>query len=165
MRSQLSTLKAPVPLNFYIKSEEGFKGHVFARFASAEHRQTATTLFDTKKLKRKDKVVWAKAERPIQMRAPFGFLMDFKRLLIEWKVFGKSGVKVDEEELELRIGGYAVLQVRHESGHLSLTWLSRAWQEWSDLHDSKEFRDLISKCDALLEQAKAKGGKSKGKGL
>ena len=45
--NQLSILKVPVPLNFYIKSEEGFKDHIFVRFASVEYRQTATILFDT----------------------------------------------------------------------------------------------------------------------
>lgn len=167
VRSQLSTLKAPAPLNIYIKGDDGFKGHVFVRFTSSEHMQTATALLDSKKLRCKDKVVWAKSERPIQIRAPFRFLIDFKRLLIEWKVFDKSAVRVDEEELKLVVGGLKeeVLQVRHDDGHLCLTWLSREWQDWADLHNSQEFKDLISKCNTMLEQTKAKGGKSKGKGL
>ena len=167
VRSQLSTLKAPAPLNIYVKGEEGFKGHVFARFTSIEQMQTATALLDSKKLKCKDKVVWAKPERPIQMRAPFRFLLDFKRLLIEWKVFDKSAVRVDEEELKLVAGGRKedVLQVRHDDGHLCLTWLSREWQDWAELHNPHEFKDFISKCNAMLEQTKGTSCKSKGNGL
>ena len=68
---------------------------------------------------------------------------------------------------EFFVGGLKeeVLQVRHYDGHLCLTWLSREWQDWADLHNSQEFKDLISKCNTMLEQTKAKGGKSKGKGL
>ena len=41
-------------------------------------------------------------------------------------------------------------------GCFSSDWLSDEWKDWTELHEAKEFRDIVTKASSRLAAAKEK---------
>ena len=161
LRAQLATLKAPSPLDVYAKGD--FKGLIFACFSTGAGMREAVSVLSSKRLKYNNNDVWSKPEQPLEMRAPFSFLLSFKKLLIEWG-FQKSSVRVEESTLEISVAGRPVLTVSAKDGALDLKWIDEEWSQWCELTEAKELKDLVEKVNVSLRQSRERQNKGEGKG-
>ena len=156
---------APVPADsqMFVKSEDGFKGILFAKSLSVSHRdciieavRNVTGDFAQKP--------WAKVDQPIDLRMAQSALFAFKRMLVtDWK-YSKRCVWVDTNVNELSVAGTTVLKAVVENYELKLSWLDGEWETWEDLQSAKAFVDLKDSAQEKLNLAKAASKDAKGKG-
>ena len=161
---KLSKAGVKAPDEMYHKGDE-FKGILFARFGDGEAMDTAISTIRSQRLTFKGNLVWCGPDRPLQERVPLGFLLGLKRMLVGkgWE-FSKKAVKVEEEDMVIKVGGTRVLQAKVEDQGLAVTWLADDWKNWDDFAKSKEFADLRSKADERLTNVGEGGTKGLGKG-
>ena len=164
IRKELADMKAPTPLRVYMKSDK-FAGLAFARFPGADDVTKVVNMVRAKTLQCKGHAVWAAMERPLSIRAPFRFFLQFKRLLQQpgWD-YTKRAVRVDEDTATLKVGGVPILQASSADGVLKMNWVDKEWEQWSDLQQDKEFLALVTTCNEALAKAKQGQGKGEGKG-
>ena len=95
---------------------------------------------------------------PAEVRAPEKLLFRLKKQLVAWG-FERRSVRVDVEGISkhLKVEGKIVVTVSCVDGSLVFDWID-TWRVWSDLHDSVEFKKLVTECKSLV------AGKGKGKG-
>ena len=114
--------------------------------------------------KKNEDKIYAKVDKPIEIRTAEGTLFAIKRLLIEWG-FSKSCVKIDTESSTLSVAGKTILSVAVDNYALIFKWCDGDWEKWDDLQNSEEFTSLKEESQGRLNKVKdLQGAKGKGKG-
>lgn len=84
IKQQVSAMKAPMPIDVYIKGDE-YKGIVFTKFSAPDTATTAVALFNKKRLRCTGKTVSAKHDQRIHVQALSSFLFGLKKLPTTWE--------------------------------------------------------------------------------
>ena len=146
-------------IDIYDKCKGGdFNGLLFVKFNSAEMRDAAMIKFNAKKNAFDQAPMFMNRDLPIQQRTKFSFLLNLKKLLVNW---GFENVRFDDGPGTLMVGGGApVLQVKSDGFNFRLEWLDDKWGQWVELTSDPSFKLLIKTAEEKLSTA----SKSKGKG-
>jgi hypothetical protein len=137
-----------------------FNGNVFVKFNDHGKREEAIKVYNAKKLTNEGKFM--SPDLPIERRIPVGFLLGFKRLLVEWK-FRKNSVQVDTDALTISIDRVDIAKAKVDDYTLKIHWESEQWQQWKALSEDEAFLKLQTDANTKLKNAKEKGGKGKGR--
>ena len=154
---QLWYNNAPTATEFYAKGD--FTGILFAKFASTVDRDDAVNKFRAAKLETGNGVAWAKADLPIDIRAPRGLLFGTKSLMIEWG-FPRNTLWADPEEYTLQMGDDNIFEIKVEGGEMIVTY-GNGWEEY--LKNDTQWQELLKTHAGKLQKGKAAKGAGKGK--
>ena len=105
------------------------------------------------------KDVWAKLDKPLDLRVCASFLFGLRWLLGEWG-YKTNSYYIDTEELTFKVGKEPVLQVHIADAKLQLAWKDPTWEHWQELQSDPQYQALIQKANERL----MKSGKGEGKG-
>ena len=109
LNKKLQELKAPQPVETYMKSEI-FNGLVFAKFGAPYDRDIAVATLRSAKFTHDDNRIWATQDLPIPARAQKLFLLGLRWQLGELG-FEKREMETDEHYTKLLIANKTVVQV------------------------------------------------------
>ena len=150
------------------KTEEHFKGMMFAKFACPAEAETAVTMISARCAKENErtgegKKLWCNLDRPIQQRVAISFLFSFKKLLVQWK-YEPRCIKIDTEKSTLKVAGREVLQASVTDFTFSYDWMNDDWAKWKELVASSELLELAKNAQDKLKTSQAELSKGSGKG-
>ncbi len=74
-------------------------------------------------------------------------------MLVKWDL-NKRAIYVDEEEITLQACGLPVIKASVQDGKLSVQWLTPEWEQWQDLQEATEYKEIVDKANGALEAAK-----------
>ena len=163
IRNEMTRSGIHPPVDVYMKGDE-FAGLMFARFPTNEAMTAAIDTCRHKKMEFKGARVWCNVDRPLTVRAQLKFLLSFKKLLVGWDVAKKPAISVDDELMTVTVTGVEVLKTAVKDNALVLNWMSKEWQEWTDLQTDDEFVKIVADANATLEASADRQSKGKGKG-
>ena len=123
----------------------------------------AISLFQNCDMKCEGGRVWANLDLPHGARTARRFLLDVKRLLVEWRV-NKKAIRIDDVTSTMYIEEKSVLQVEINDGALKLNWLDKSWEDWEALTNSPELLELLRVGKESLLRARDLRAKGQGKG-
>ena len=141
--------------------DRAFNGMLFVKFSSSEARNVGIGRFKSSKSQLSEKRSYMNRDRPIQERAKFSFLLNLKRLLMEW---GSLDVRFDEISRTRTIERTEILQVATEGSVFKLLWLSDEFSEWGLLMGDPKFKELVQTAKDKLANAGESLDKDEGKG-
>ena len=110
-----------------------------------------------------DQTSFMNLDFPIQERTVRSFLINFKRLLVEWGL-QKSSIQFDDNSQRLRVGGREVVEANVDNLSFQTKWLVPEWASWKELQEDAKFLDLKKVLQDKLDLSKAQNDKGKGKG-
>ena len=154
---QLWSMYGPQPIEVYGKGE--YTGVVFAKFHSKDDRDMAVRLLRQARGDDICKDVWAKPDKPLDLRVCASFLFGLRWLLGEWG-YKTNSYYIDTEEWTFKVGKEPVLQVHIADAKLQLAWKDPTWEHWQELQSDPQYQALIQKANERL----MKSGKGEGKG-
>ena len=162
---KLKSLSLGSPSDTYHKGDD-FKGLVFMKFANPQIVEKVVDKMSKESPKLSGKEIWCKPDRPIEERAPMSFLLGLRWHLIEWNVFAKREVKVDEDEKGMRmtVNGRPIVAASVEKSTLKVEWVDSEWKGWDELQNSSELANLMKIANERLASAASMQTKGKGKG-
>ena len=73
-------------------------------------------------------------------------------------------MKVDDQNMALKINRVPVLVVNIQDGKINLDWLDGRMRTWKELQESPELLKLIETADGKLSKSAAAQSRGKGKG-
>ena len=82
-----------------------------------------------------------------------------KRILVSWQVARKQAIRVEKDDMTLRINNEIICSVSTVDNTLKIKWI-KAWEDWREMHEDEEFKKLVISCKSKLAQM----GSIKGKG-
>ena len=135
-----------------------FNGMVFVKFGSAEKRDAAITTFNKNKNAFNETRTFMNQDRPLQERTKFSFLLNFKKLLIEW---GFDRISFEEGSGTISVAGLPVLKVSTDGFAFKTVWLEDSWGQWKDVTNDQKFKTLIQTAEDKLKKASRSKGKGK----
>ena len=135
-----------------------FNGMVFVKFSSEERREAAMSTFNNAKSSFNTSRTFMSPERPILERTKFSFLLNFKRLLIDW---GFKNVSFDDGIGTISVARTPVLKVSTEGSTFKSDWLEDTWGQWALLTDDVQYKALIQTAEDKLKKASLSKGKGK----
>ena len=139
--------------------DRAFNGVLFVKFNSPEAREAGMERFKSSKRKFSETTLYMNQSRPFQQRVRFSFLLNLKRLLLEWEF---KNVRFDDASETLEIAGTEILRIAIEGDEFKLNWLSEEWAQWGLLTENVKFKEL---CQIARDKlAKSAGSLDKGKG-
>ena len=154
----------PNPVEKFIKGDEGFKGHVWVRFAETAAMNAAIAMFARVEVVHGGGgKVWCNKDQPHSFRTARKFLIDFKKLLVKWE-FNKKAIDFDEDTLTMSVEKKPALEVKVQEGELKLTWVDGVWGSWKELVEAEEVQTLLMTASDALKIAKELRAKGSGKG-
>ena len=160
IKSKLKNKDMEEPSAIYHKGEE-FKGIVFAKFTTEKVAENIVKTISTEK-DNDGETIWCKKDLPLNKRVPLSFLLGIRKQLITWG-FTKSRIRVQEDINTLTVAGQPIMKAAVIGSSLMIDWTSQEWQDWKELVDSSEFKELTKKAEESLRKAEDAKGKGKGK--
>ena len=122
------------------KGVDNFNVMVFIKFASPEKREVAMKQFNDSKDVFGETRNFMNKDFPVQHRAKFSVLLNFKKLLAEWQF---EIISFDDDSGTISVAGLAVLRVAIDDFTFKLTWLAEDWGRWNELTEDSKFIELI----------------------
>ena len=154
MTGKLKEMNAgPLEASYYIG--EKFKGLICARFTSAEVASVAIDMIGKSKPKYEDIEIRCWADAPVEVRAARGLLLGLRWQLGEWGLNNKA-IKVDVPSGTMTIEGKLVATAHIEDDLIKVSWNDKTWEEWTDLHESAEWKMLINTSNERLRHSAEK---------
>ena len=154
-------LYGPWPQEMYTKSESN--GMLFAKFNTSIERDTAVRLLRGAKCEENGKQIWAKADKPVEIRVLQSLVFGTKHAL--GKYYEKNQIWGDiaepEKSGELWLGNDKLFTAKVTDNHITITF-SENCESWLVHDDYPEFQAIIVAVKTKLASAKG-GGKSKSK--
>ena len=140
------------------KGADNFNGMVLIKFASPEKREVAMKQFNDSKNVFGEGRNFMNKDSPVQHRANFSFLLNFKKLLVECQF---EIISFDDDSGTISVAGLAVLRVAIDDFTFKLTWLADDWGRWNELTEDSKFIELIKTAVSKLQKASQSKGKGK----
>jgi hypothetical protein len=137
-----------------------FNGMVFVKFSSTEKRNAAIKTFNDTRSSFSDSRAYMNRDLPIKQRISFSFLLDLKKLLVEWKL---EKVSFDDGSGIMSVGGLPVLRVVVVGSSFQLIWMEKGWEEWEELTNDPKLKGLVAAAEGKLTKAAQNSVKGKGK--
>ena len=137
-----------------------FNGMVFVKFSSTEKRDAAIKTFNDTRSSFSDSRAYMNRDLPIKQRISFSFLLDLKKLLVEWKL---EKVSFDDGSGIMSVGGLPVLRVVVVGSSFQLIWIEKGWGEWEELTNDPKLKGLVAAAEGKLTKAAQNSVKGKGK--
>ena len=134
---------------------------LFVKFSSTDVREAGMERFKSSKSKFSETTLYMNQSRPFQQRVRFSFLLNLKRLLLEWEF---KNVRFDDASETLEIAGTEILRVAIEGDEFKLNWLSEEWAQWGLLTENLKFKELCQTAKDKLAKSAGSFDKGKGKG-
>lgn len=163
VNQKMRALNQPEPSLTYHKDDEHFEGIIYAKFSIPKEATNVVAAMEGQAEKLGGKTIWCKRDRPIEVRAPIGFLLGLRWQLNQWG-FSKREVRVDDATMVMKVHRVPVLNAKVVDDALKLEWLSETWKSWEELQSSPELKKLRDIANDRLARSKASSGKGKGKG-
>ena len=158
LKKKLSDLHCQTPTDVYPIGD--FTGILFCKFDSKIARDSAVLKYTRARISHGGQIAWSRPDLPIERRVPETFLFALKKQLVAWE-YTKQEVRVDTDQLTLKIDGEVIVQASVKDKELELIW-EPTWLAWDDLINSQELAALKAKASNALTRA-GQSGKGKGK--
>ena len=142
-----------------IESRPDIVGMLFCTFQNEDLRDMAVDLMKNARLSYGSSSIWFSGSLPLNLRICQSFFFGMKRLLIIWP-FNKQAIRVETEDLSLRINGHTICTVSAEDNLLKIEW-TKTWHDWQEMHDDEQYKKLVSSCQSKLMKTRNVKGKGK----
>ena len=161
LRGEMAKVSIDGVVDVYDKCKgQDFNGMLFVKSGSNGKRETAISLFNSVRKSFADAPSYMNKDLPLQQRAKFSFLLNFKKLLAVWKF---ENISFDDASGVLKVAGKPVLEATIDDFTLKLTWLDAGWGEWDELTKDPKLIQLHTTAEDKLKKASESQNKGKGK--
>eukprot|EP00959_Pyramimonas_sp_CCMP1952_P456763 9473697-Pyramimonas_sp.AAC.1 len=146
VEQKLASMTGPTPSEVYCKGE--YTNIVFIEFSDTTERDTAVALFRSANYTISGKKIWATQDRPPALRAARNFCFGLKYILRDMMNVEYTIKVIDSSPLQVFVGGELAITVNFSEQGLEYSW-TKEWEEWEDLQNNTQLKDLKQACDDL----------------